>query len=144
MSGPAVERTRGSYPTLDEFAQLEFDPESFDHAAHVYVGWALATTYPLDDAIRRFADTLRRLTRSLNVEGKYHETITWFFMILIAERQTATQATTWEEFAAANDDLLNDSKTLLESHYSPARLWSEQARQQFLMPDSVMRDLTQD
>lgn len=144
MSATAATCATGSWPSLDEFEQLDFDPETFDHAAHVYVGWALTLAYPLDEAIRRFADTLRRLTSSLNNEGKYHETITWFFMILIAERQAATQATTWEEFATANHDLLDDSKTLLESHYSPGRLWSDQARQQFLMPDAGMSKLTQD
>jgi hypothetical protein len=141
MTGSAAITSTASYPGLVEFERLDFDPEEFDHAAHVCVGWRLVTAYPLSEAIHRFADTLRRLTKAENDEAKYHETITWFFMILIAERQSATQATSWPEFAAANGDLLTDSKALLQSHYSPSRLWSDQARQQFMLPDAANTDL---
>ena len=140
MSQPATASPTSSFPTIDEFQSLQFDPEAFDHEAHVYVGWCLVTQFPLPDAIHRFADTLRRLVSSLNIEGKYHETITWFFMILIAERQSASPANSWQEFVAANRDLVDNSKTLLSSHYSTARLWSQQARQQFLMPDIAAND----
>ena len=135
MSRPAAVPASNKLPTLEEFECLEVDPESFDHAAHVYVAWELVTTYPLAEAIQRYSDTLKRLTRALNIEGKYHETITWYFMILIAERQSTVQAANWEAFVEVNPDLLNDGKTLLESRYSADRLWSEQARKQFLLPD---------
>ena len=141
MTASAETSSTAPYPGLEEFERLDFDTEAFDHEAHVYIGWRLVTAYPLGDAIHRFADTLRRLTKALNNEAKYHETITWFFMILIAERQSATQATSWPEFAAANGDLLTDSKALLQSHYSPSRLWSDQARQQFMLPDAANTDL---
>jgi hypothetical protein len=142
MNQPATEASSDSFPTLKEFERLQVDPESFDHAAHVYVGWELVTTYPLAEAIQRFSGTLKRLTRALNIEGKYHETITWFFMILIAERQSTIQAASWDSFVEASPDLLNDSKTLLASHYSTERLWSAQARTQFLLPDISGSDLT--
>ncbi len=140
MSQPATASTTSSFPTIDEFQSLQFDPEAFDHEAHVYIGWCLITRYPLPDALHRFADTLRRFVSSLNIEGKYHETITWFFMILIAERQSALPANSWEEFSANNRDLVDNSKALLSSHYSTDRLWSQQARQQFLMPDIAAID----
>lgn len=142
MSQTAAVPASNKLPTLEEFESLQVDPESFDHAAHVYVGWELVTTYPLVEAIQRYSGTLKRLTRALNIEGKYHETITWYFMILIAERQSTVQAANWEEFVEVNPDLLNDGKTLLESHYSAGRLWSEQARKQFLLPDIAGSDLT--
>jgi hypothetical protein len=141
MSATAVPPCAAPFPDLDTFEGLDFDPEAFDHRAHVYVGWLLVKAYPLAEAIKRFADALQRLTKSLNIEGKYHETITWFFMILIAERQAATQAASWEEFIAANEDLVDNSKALLESHYSPERLWSDEARNQFLLPDAANSDL---
>ena len=142
MSQQAVSQPPHTFPTLEQFERLQVDPETFDHAAHVYVGWELVTTYSLEEAIHRFTDALKRLTRSLNIEGKYHETITWYFMILIAERQSTAPAASWDAFVAANPDLLDDSKTLLESHYSSERLWSEQARHQFLLPDISGSDLT--
>jgi hypothetical protein len=140
MSRPAAVTPPAKFPTLAEFEKLEFDVEAFDHTAHVYVGWLLISSAPLTEAIHRFSTTLQRLTRRLNLPTKYNETITWFFMILISERQSRTQAASWEEFAAANTDLVNDSKTLLEAHYSMERLFSDQARQQFLLPDAVAND----
>ena len=140
MSRPATASPTPSFPTVEEFQRLNFDADAFNHEAHVYVGWCLVTQFPLPDAIHRFADTLKRLTHSLKLEGKYHETITWFFMILIAERQSALPANSWEEFAANNRDLIENSKTLLSSHYSNERLWSQQARQHFLMPDIAAND----
>jgi len=127
--------TTDSYPSIAEFERLAFDPEAFDHTAHVFVGWEMVRTFPLTEAIDRYSTTLRRLTKKLSLESKYHETITWFFMILISERQLRTQAETWADFTEANADLINESKELIGSHYSKERLSSDHARQQFLMPD---------
>lgn len=129
-----------SYPSIDEFERFAFDPKAFDHKAHVFVGWEMVRTFPLTEAIDRYSTTLKRLTKKLNLASKYNETITWFFMILISERQLRTQAETWGDFAEANADLINESKALLESHYSKERLSSEHARQQFLMPDIAAND----
>lgn len=131
-----------SYPTIDDFERLAFDPDAFDHKAHVFVGWEMVRAFPLTEAIDRYSTTLKRLTKKLNLAGKYHETTTWFFMILISERQLRTQAETWSDFAEANADLINESKELLESHYSKERLSSEHARQQFLMPDMPPKRLS--
>ncbi len=123
------------YPSLAEFENGDLDPNTFAHAAHVYVTWQLLDECALLDAIQRFAAALKRLTKAISQETKYHETITWFFVMLIAERKTATES--WDQFAAANQDLISGSKSLLKQYYSEERLWSEQARRQFLLPDRM-------
>jgi hypothetical protein len=80
------------------------------------------------------------LTLSLGIEGKYHETISWFYMALIAERRARQTQTDWSSFAAANPDLISNARELLERHYSAERLWSSLAKQQFLLPDRVHKD----
>jgi hypothetical protein len=64
----------------------------------------------------------------------YHETITWAFLLLIAERQARTPANTWEAFAAANRDLLSWKPSVLERYYAKDVLQSELARRVFVMP----------
>jgi hypothetical protein len=72
--------------SIEAFENGSIDPADFDHEAHVHIGWAYLGECELRDAVARFSAALRRLTIKLGIESKYHETITWFFMILIAER----------------------------------------------------------
>ena len=132
-----MKETAGCPPGVDiaAFEAANVDPQDFDHEAHVYVGWQYLSEHELDVALARFSAALQRLTRALGVEGKYHETITWFFMILISERMARHPGTDWPSFSAANGDLINDAGPLLAAHYTPERLQSPLARRQFLMPD---------
>ncbi len=76
----------GIGPAIEAFESLAFDPDSFDHEAHVFVARELIARYGQDEAFVRFSRTLRALTRQLGVAGKYHETITRFYVVAIAER----------------------------------------------------------
>ena len=67
----------------------------------------------------------------------YHETITWAFLLLIAERLAANPCQHWEPFAAANQDLLVWKPSILERYYSKELLASDLARRTFLMPDLI-------
>jgi hypothetical protein len=135
-----VEHARRTFPSVDEFETGTLDPEAFDHEAHVYIAWKLLQEDTLSAACHRFTVALRRLTLSLGIEGKYHETISWFYMALIAERRARQTQTDWSSFAAANPDLISNARELLERHYSAERLWSSLAKQQFLLPDRVHKD----
>jgi hypothetical protein len=75
------------------------------------------------------------LTLRLGVPQKYHETVSWFFMIVIADRLAGTQADDWETFRRDNGDLFDNGSALLRRYYSKARLGSTAARQRFLLPD---------
>lgn len=120
---------------IDAFEAGSVDPEQFDHEAHVYVAWLYLQGYELKDAIAKFCTALRRLTIKLGIESKYHETITWFFMILINERIQTTKADDWRSFRQQNADLVASSSSIISRHYSAERLGSVLARTQFLLPD---------
>jgi hypothetical protein len=128
------------FPAIDDFEAGRLDPESFDHEAHVYIAWQLLEQDDLPVAAVRFTTALKRLTRKLGIEGKYHETISWFYMILIAERRALQARHDWKSFAGVNPDLLSEPIQLLEQHYSSDRLWSALARQQFLLPDLCVQE----
>ena len=121
-------------PTIAEFEVLDIDPERFDHTAHLYVAWQYLRINELLTAIDRYRSTLRRLVLKLGVPGKYHETITWFFMVAVAERMNGAERDDWDAFQAANPDLFKPGGAFLKSFYSQDRLGSVEARNQFLLP----------
>ena len=129
-------------PGLVAFEALEFDVDSFDHAAHVYVAWQYVHRCDLLEAITRYSGTLRRLTASIGVPDKYHETITWFFIILIAERVRRAPQQSWEAFRAANEDVFSGQPAIINAYYSEETLRSPEARQFFLLPQRPGRPLT--
>ncbi len=113
----------------------EVDPATFDHEAHVYLGWQYVREFPLPEAIGRFTDALRRLTTKLGVPGKYHDTISWFYLLLIAERRATASEDSWFAFRRDNDDLFSRENSILERYYSKELLWSDRARRSFVLPD---------
>ena len=120
--------------TLDAFEKGSIDAESFDHESHVYVGWLYLEHCPLPEAIQRYCDALRRLTHRLGAPGKYHETITWFFLVQIDSRRRLSGTRDWPGFRRRNPDLFR-AGPLLARYYSPELLDSEAARQHFMLPD---------
>jgi len=121
--------------TVRAFENATIDPGDFNHEAHIQVGWHYLQDYDQLDAISRFTDAIRRLTRKLGVPGKYHETITWFYLLKIAERCRDKRPSDWPTFKAANPDLFAWNPSLIQKYYSDALLSSEIARRSFVLPD---------
>ena len=122
--------------TVETFEAGTLDPEAFDHESHVYLGWLYLERFPLLESIERYSAALLRLTSALGVPGKYHETITWFYLILIAERREAARGQGWFTFRSENDDLFNAAR-MLGRYYTRECLMSDRARQSFALPDKL-------
>lgn len=122
--------------SVEAFERGEIDAEAFDHEAHVYVAWLYLERYPLPAALEKFDAALRRLTVKLGVPGKYHATITWFFLMLIGERRAEDPDGDWWAFRRRNGDLIDDG-SILERYYRRETLASNRARQSFVLPDRL-------
>ncbi len=131
----AIDYVKHKLPTVQEFEHGQLTDENFDHVGHVFVTWKMLESASVLETLQRSSIALRRLTKRLGVEAKYNETITWFFVFLIAERRLRKATSTWEQFATENADLMANSKQLLAKFYSPEKLSNVLAQQQFLMPD---------
>jgi len=114
------------------------EAQAFDHEAHVYLGWLYLEEMPLLDAIDQFSSALQRLTAKLGVPAKYHATITWFFMLLIAERRARTRGDDWFSFRRCNSDLFGRRPGIIGRYYSSELLASDYARQSFVLPDRLL------
>jgi hypothetical protein len=122
--------------SIDAFERGDIDPEAFDHHAHVYVAWLYLERYPLPAALEKFDASLRRLTVKLGIPGKYHATITWFFLLLIGERRAEDPGADWNRFRRRNGDLIDDGG-LPGRYYLRETLASDRARRSFVLPDRL-------
>jgi hypothetical protein len=122
---------------LERFVDTTLPAGEFHHQQHVQVAWLFVQKYGMPAALGEFTTAIRRFADAKGATGLYHETITWAFLLLIAERQARNPAAAWEAFAASNADLLVWRPSILERYYSKELLGSELARRTFLMPDRI-------
>ena len=126
--------------TDKEFVRLFEDctlpSECFPHREHVRLGWLYLRRYSVLEALAKFSVGLKRFAAAHGAAGRYHETITWAYLFLIHERiEMDERMENWEDFAAANPDLLDWPNNILKSLYREETLQSERARRFFVLPD---------
>jgi len=111
--------------------------ESFHHRDHVRMAFLYLRRYPPLQALERFSAALERFAAANGKPQLYNETITWAFMFLIRERLArAGRDQAWDEFSAANADLLTWKDNVLKKYYREETLASELAKTTFLFPDN--------
>jgi hypothetical protein len=122
---------------LDRFENATLSGDEFPHREHVRVAWLYLRERPLLEVLGRFPRHLRALATALGAEGLYHETVTWFFLMLVHDRIARRgSCASWDEFARSNPDLLGDSATIMSGHYRPSTWQSRTAKSRFLLPDA--------
>ncbi len=124
--------------SIESFEDGTIDADAFDHEAHVYVAWLYLQRVPLHEATARYTAALRRLTQQLGIPGKYHETISWFFMLLIEERRCEQESDDWLSFHRDHADVFaHGDANALHRYYSSELLSSDRARRSFMLPDKL-------
>jgi len=120
--------------------------DTFHHADHVRLAFEYLCRHPALEALAKFSAALQRFAAAQGKAQRYHETITWAYLLLIRERQArascartlsaqTSSAQTWEEFAERNADLLVWTGGVLTTLYHPETLDSDLARRTFVLPD---------
>ncbi len=117
---------------LTQFESLTLSPEEFGHREHVQVAFEMLRKYGFLDACIRISQTINTMATNAGAADKFHVTITFAFLSLIAERIAAKPNIEFEEFLERNSDLL--SMKALNRWYSKEQLSSEFARTHFLLP----------
>jgi hypothetical protein len=80
-------------------------------------------------------DAIRHVAARHDAPDKYHETITRFWIHLVAIHRAGSQSDSFEEFLAAHPRLLDGR--LLTHHYSAELLGSDDARTRWSAPDLI-------
>tara|TARA_R110002072_G_scaffold79133_4_gene182887 strand:- start:118 stop:531 length:414 start_codon:yes stop_codon:yes gene_type:complete len=123
---------------LSQFEALTFPVADFRHRDHVRLAWIYLSRCDPLEGLGRFAKSLKAFANHHGATGKYHETITWAFFLLINERiRRADPGLLWEEFEAGNPDLFNWEENVLRRYYTEEALASELAKATFVLPDRV-------
>jgi len=115
--------------------------DSFHHPDHVRLAFEYLRRYPALEALGKFSEALQRFAAAQGKAQRYHETITWAYLLLIRERMArAGRNQKWEEFAESNADLLVWKDGVLKTLYRQETLDSDLARHTFVLPDHVLSD----
>ena len=121
---------------IEAFERAVLPAAQFDHAGHVRAGWWYLGHYPLGEAIDRFCAAMRAFASANGAAGKYHETLSVAWMLLIAERLAGARNADWASFSARYPELF-DNPPLVTCYYSNESLGSPRARAGFVMPDLI-------
>ena len=130
----------GEQELFDRFLDTTLPSSEFHHQQHVHVAWMFVRKCGMPAALAEFTAAIKRFADAKGATGLYHETITWAFLLIIAERLARQPADTWDTFAHANADLLSWKPSILERYYSRELLFSDLARNVFVPPDRLMAE----
>jgi hypothetical protein len=118
------------------FANGSLPAERFCHRDHVRAGFlCLRRCGDLAAAAVEFRRSLRAMTVAAGVPDRYHETLTWAYLVLIHDRMLSGPHATSLAFLGANPDLLDHRAGALAAIYDiDAVTRSPVARERFLFP----------
>ena len=113
----------------------EIANENFHHSSHLHVAWVyLAESSSAQQAANKMRETLRRFAAAAGKSDKYHETITLFWVHLLARARAVSRGgQRLEDIVYANPQLLEKNFPL--AYYSAERLFSDEARASWVEPD---------
>lgn len=119
------------------FEALTLEPGTFDHKAHLRLAFLCIMQDGLEPAVERVGRGIRAFAEHLGARDKYHQTITEALVRVIGLRLARQPVSDWQRFLALNPDLVDLAKEVLLQHYSPERLFCDEARSHFLEPDRL-------
>lgn len=135
----------GGHKQIDEEAKLlsrfeacTLSKEEWTHDAHLIVAFLYLSRFSFNRALKMISNGIKRLNQSHGKPTAYHETITVAYARLIKSALSAQPL--WLsalEFFEAHPLLLTGGEdyAILQTYYSEERLYSAEARAQWVEPD---------
>ena len=112
----------------------KIEAKNFHHASHLHVAWVyLAESSSLAEAAAKMSKTLRKLAAAAGKPEKYHETITLFWIYILARVRIVANGKNLEQIVHQHPRLLEKNFPL--AYYSPELLFSDLARRSWIGPD---------
>ena len=119
---------------VEAFLTGTLSPQQFHHRDHLRLAWTLVRLTGMDEAMRRITGGIRYFATLHGHAEKYHETMTRFWVRIVAHAVAArSDITTFDEFLAAFPLLLE--KDLPYRHWQRETMASPVARAQWVEPD---------
>jgi len=112
------------------------DPARFDHRLHLELAWTYLQCHGFPEGALRFRQHLRAYVARVGAEAKYHETLTWAYLLLLNEELSLRSAPDepFDAMIRRRPDLLDHRNGAIARCYSKSQLDSPDARRVFLLP----------
>lgn len=121
---------------LARFEALQIAAQDFRHREHLRLAYAVLVGADFGDAGVRFRRALKTFAAAVGASSKYHETITWAYLALVAERMEQGACANSFELLERYPELLDHQHGALARIYDvPAILASPIARRVFVLPE---------
>ena len=119
------------------FEALAIAPAAFRHREHVRLAYAMLRGADFGDAAVRFRRALKRFAVAAGAADRYHETLTWAYLALVARRMAEDPAAaTSHELVARHPDLADHRGGAVARYYDVAAITaSPLARAVFVLPE---------
>lgn len=120
------------------FEALAIGAKEFRHREHVRVAYGMLRGADFGEAAVRYRRALQRFAVATGVPERYHETLTWAYLAVIAQRMAEDPAvTTSHELLARHPELLDHQGGAVARYYDVAAITaSPLARAVFVLPDA--------
>jgi len=111
-------------------------PDDYRHREHLRIAFAMLRGADLGEAAVRFRRAMRGYVAAVGATAKYHETLTWAYLVLVHERMQGAADADSRGFLARHPDLLDHRAGALARHYDVAAITaSPVARRIFVLPE---------
>ena len=120
---------------IEAFETNRIANHEFHHRDHVRIAWTYLREYGFPAGAQRFVEALQRFAAANGKPQLYHATITWAYLVTISDRMQRDDVGDWDEFAAANPDLLTWKPSIIDALYQPETISSEHAKRVFVLPN---------
>lgn len=129
-------RSVGDEIFIQAFENATLPYEDWTHEAHLRMAWNYIQEYGKEKATPFIREGIQKFNEQNKDKVKfgYHETITTFYISVVADAiQNSALDLNFEQFITRNKFLFD--KTVISKYYSKDRLYSDEARYQFVTPD---------
>ncbi|GFE91241.1 hypothetical protein [Steroidobacter agaridevorans] len=123
-------------PTMLAFESGSLDPARFNHRLHLSLAWSYLQRDGFPEGALHFRRHLQNYVAKVGAQSKYHETITWAYLVLLNEER-CLRSPAGESFDAMiqrRPDLLDHRNGPIARCYSKSQLDSPEARRVFMLP----------
>lgn len=121
---------------LAAFANGTLDPGRFNHRLHLSLAWTYLQRDGFPAGALHFRQHLRAYIAKVGAEGKYHETLTWAYLVLLNEELSlrSPPGESFDTMIQRRPDLLDHRNGAIARCYDKSQLDSPDARRVFLLP----------
>jgi hypothetical protein len=142
---PATMPQDESFQTDDSLRAFEsgsLEPSQFNHRLHLTLAWAYLQRDGFPEGAATFCRHLKTYVARIGAADKYHETITWAYLVLLNEEMTlrSPPGEAFDAMIRRRPDLLDHRSGAISRCYSKAQLDLPAARRVFMLPRVTMQE----